>query len=201
MKPMKISLLIAGIILGLPAMAQAQTGNMAANSHSTALSASGAYTGPSSSGVSITSTTTNSGNIPSDQTIHQNVQAPDVVTSGANLCALPVGGSVAFLGGGGGLAFSAKDQGCEDRSDAAAWYAMGDKNMAIAMMCATPEDQKQAALMAVDPCSPATLQAAQTVSLKPPAPPETHQVCRQVFVPPADPNGAGAMKEECFQVE
>lgn len=55
--------------------------------------------------------------------------------AGANGCLVGKGGGVA--GGPIGLSFSSgtNDEGCDRRNDAAAWYTLGFKNVAVARLC------------------------------------------------------------------
>ncbi len=134
------------VLLLVPSLAFA---HITSNSASDSNSISGAQTGPATATLNYSVTS----NTPSSETIHNNVQAPDIVTSGANLCALPVGASMAFLGGGGGVAFSHLDSGCSHRADAAAWWVMGQRAMAYAMMCMTADDRKASASVPSNPCN------------------------------------------------
>lgn len=69
------------------------------------------------------------------QTIRNNTQAPDVVTSGANACATPIGASTSVLGFGFGFGATPVDKGCERRDDAAAMHALGHDDVAMGIMC------------------------------------------------------------------
>jgi hypothetical protein len=146
-------ILLASIFtLGLPALAMAQS-YPTAQATSVGQAASQSVTGASQSGVNITETTTDSGNTPADQTIRNNTQAPDIVTSGANACALPIGGSTSVLGFGFGFGATPTDKGCERRDNAAALFAMGYRSAAVAIMC--QDDSVARAMRAVgSSCTP-----------------------------------------------
>jgi hypothetical protein len=62
--------------------------------------------------------------------------------SGANPCLIGVGGGAA----GGPVGFSINigrnDEGCQRRSDAAAWHALGLDRVAVARMCQDPDNKK-----------------------------------------------------------
>ena len=110
-----------------------------ARANSTANSYSGATANPTANG-SVANT--NNFDYPSTQTIRNNTDAPDVVISGANTCALPVGGSTSILGFGFGVAATPTDKGCERRNNANALYALGYKSAAIELMCQDKEVAK-----------------------------------------------------------
>jgi len=122
-----ISLTALGL-LALPALAMAQT---TANTSGTALSGSESILAPTTNEYSS-----------GTQTIHDNTQAPDVVVSGANQCALPIGASTSILGVGVGLAATPVDAGCERRNDANALLALGLRPASIALMCQDKNVQK-----------------------------------------------------------
>jgi hypothetical protein len=131
---MKTILLASVFTLSLPVLAMAQT-DTTSHASSVGQAASQSISGASQSGVSINETTTDSGNYPADQTIRNNTQAPDIVTSGANACALPIGGSTSVLGFGFGFGATPTDKGCERRDNANALNIMGYHAAAVALMC------------------------------------------------------------------
>jgi hypothetical protein len=149
---MKTILLASVFTLSLPVLAMAQT-DTTSHASSVGQAASQSISGASQSGVSINETTTDSGNYPADQTIRNNTQAPDIVTSGANACALPIGGSTSVLGFGFGFGATPTDKGCERRDNAAALFAMGYRSAAVAIMC--QDDSVARAMRAVgSSCTP-----------------------------------------------
>jgi hypothetical protein len=132
----KTLMLAALFIITIPALASAQSDpTTTSRANSIGQAASQSISGASQSGVSINETTTDSGNYPADQTIRNNTQAPDIVTSGANACALPIGGSTSVLGFGFGFGATPTDKGCERRDNANALNIMGYHAAAVALMC------------------------------------------------------------------
>ncbi len=124
-------------------------------------------------------------------TVHNtpDVQAP-VFTGGTNACTVSagVGGSIAGFGLAGGMSWS--DRACEKRAQSAMLYLEGQHVAAVALLCQFA-DVAKAMTAAGTPCpgSPLARAAAFPVRRTP--------VCREVFIPPADPNGAGDMRREC----
>jgi hypothetical protein len=141
----------------LPAMASAQAAFSAAgalsNSGSTSESGSAANGGSAGSTLNFNSETIGSNDIPANQTIRNNTQAPDVVISGANACGLPIGASTSIMGFGFGLGATPTDKGCEHRDDAAAMHALGHDDVAIGIMC-EQADVAQAMSATGHPCPP-----------------------------------------------
>lgn len=155
--------------ISMPAMAQTRT------------SAQG-YSSSGSQAIVAPNTTYNS-YASGTQTIHDNTQAPDVVVSGANQCALPIGGSTSILGVGVGLAATPTDTGCEDRNDANALLALGLRPESIALMCELP-DVKKAAKLAHTTCDQLilTATAAQTPKVEVVAAPDPLAAERKKFI-------------------
>lgn len=121
-------------------------------------------------------------------TVHNtpDVQAP-VFTGGTNACTVSagVGGAVAGFGIAGGMSWS--DHNCEKRAESAMLYLEGQHVAAVALLCQFA-DVKKAMGAAGTPCPDGHV-------AKIAAP--VAAVCREVFVPPSNPNGAGYMKREC----
>ena len=98
-----------------------------------------------SAGIDFNYSTSTTQNIPADTSIHEdgtvrgNTQAPDVVVSGANACGVPMGASTSVLGFGFGFAGTPVDKGCERRDDAAAAHALGLNDVAVGIMCESPD--------------------------------------------------------------
>jgi hypothetical protein len=199
---MKKILLATIVALAMPTVA------MAASTNSSTLS--GQSTSASGAEAILAPNTTYNSYTPSNETLHDNTQAPDVVVSGANQCALPIGASTSILGVGVGLAATPTDKGCERRDDAAALLALHlpgaavatmcqDKNVAKAMNTAgTPCDIVEARLrnITLPPEAAAYKPSAMTPVIKPNTP---TMVCHEVFVAPANPNGAGYMARRCTE--
>lgn len=118
------SIAVVLLLAGLPLAATAQTSTTTAGAQGYAQSGSEAIVAPTYNQYT-----------PSTQTIHNNTQAPDVIVSGANQCALPIGASTSILGVGVGLSATPVDQGCERRNNANALYALGYKAAAVSLMC------------------------------------------------------------------
>jgi hypothetical protein len=146
-----------------------------------------AYTGTNGAATGLTGTGSGSGGDPSSTTtnVHYSggqYSTPSVQGSyfaGANPCLIGVGASGA--GGPVGLSFTfgRNDEGCQRRSDAAAWHALGHDDVAIARMC--QDDDNRAAFEAggmvcpqdrAKPKPTASLQSVQQVAAisLPPAP-------------------------------
>jgi hypothetical protein len=119
------------------------------NAGSSAYSGSQANGGTGSAGAGVnfnysTSTTQNipantTSNITENGTLRGNTQAPDVVISGANACGLPLGASTSILGFGFAAGATPTDKGCERRDDAAAAHALGLNDVAVGIMCESPD--------------------------------------------------------------
>lgn len=181
--------------LAAPALAHAQVAGAGAYSGSTAstLSSSGAY----GTGGSVSQTFTS----PEDQTIHiaPSVSAPPIYTSVCTGVSASLGVSAMSVGVTGG--FAKESRPCNIRADMAmAESVLGDKELAVALACQDADFKAAYASLPNDPCPTApggavATPAAQVVTAPPvpalPAP----VICHQVFVPPADPNGAGYMAE------
>jgi hypothetical protein len=129
-------------LMALPVTAMAQT---------TSTSAQGTSVAGSEAIVAPTTNEYNSGT----ETIHNNTQAPDLVVSGANVCAMPVGGSLSLLGTGGGVAMTALDHGCEVRANASALWQMGYRPAATMLMC-SDKDVAKAMAATHTPCDGST---------------------------------------------
>jgi hypothetical protein len=126
-----------------PALAQNSLSGAGAISGSSSYSGSQSAANGGSSGASINYSIDD--NIPSNttgtlnETTRQNTQAPDVVISGANACGVPMGASTSVLGFGFGFAGTPVDKGCERRDDAAAAHALGLNDVAVGIMCESPD--------------------------------------------------------------
>ena len=127
------------------ASAQATTGTAAANNTVVVNATTGFGTG---SGSGSGSGTDGSGGTSSTQRViysgHE-YSTPSVQGSyfaGANPCLIGVGASGA--GGPVGLSFTfgRNDEGCNRRSDAAAWHALGHDDVAMARMCQDEDNEK-----------------------------------------------------------
>jgi hypothetical protein len=167
----KTLMLAALFIITIPALASAQSDpTTTSRASSVGQATSQSISGASQSGVSINETTTDSGNYPANQTIRNNTQAPDIVTSGANACALPIGGSTSVLGFGFGFGATPTDKGCERRDNANALNIMGYHAAAVALMC--QDDTVAKAMASVgSSCTPGAVSVAQVV--QPPSPPSS----------------------------
>lgn len=183
---MKLAIITATVaLLATGAHAATLTATSASQAASGSLSASGAsvqqaFTAPSQMTYG------------GAYTIHNtpDVQAP-VFTGGTNACTVSagVGGAVAGFGIAGGMSWS--DHNCEKRAESAMLYLEGQHTAAVALLCQFA-DVKKAMASAATPCPGTALTKAAGFPVAPRVP-----VCRQVFVPPATPNGAGYMRREC----
>jgi len=121
--------------------------------------------------------------------VNQNVDAPDMVIEGANVCAMPDSFSLAGGGFAGGVALSKPDKQCEQRANdethVAILWNIGERAAAVAAACQDPDMAK--AMKSVNaPCDQAA-----------PTPPPQAQVCKMEYFPPKDVDGAGDMRSVC----
>ena len=129
--------LAAMMLSSMPFLAQAQSGSDASAGSSSG-AASYSRSGNSGATLNYSSETANTG-----VTLAQPAYAPDVNVVTSNACALGggiSGGGVGLFSFGAGLSKESKR--CGNEVDAGDWAALGDKTMAMAMLCRTPEDAK-----------------------------------------------------------
>jgi len=107
--------------------------------------------------------------------------------AGANPCLIGVGASSA--GGPIGLSFTfgRNDPGCQRRSDAAAWHALGHDDVAVARMC--QDDDNHAAFEALGCLCPQGRPKVVSVALATPIPPQT-AAGAMTYPQPISPNPA-----------
>jgi len=106
--------------------------------------------------------------------------------AGANPCLIGVGASGA--GGPIGLSFTfgRNDPGCQRRSDAAAWHALGHDDVAIARMC--QDDDNHAAFEALGYLCPQSRPKVATVALVTPVSPQPATAGAMTYPQPVSPN-------------
>jgi len=160
----------------LPLCAQAQNALSGSSSGSSSSSRSG------NSGATVNYSTSETYSTPANQTLAEtsndtlrnNTQAPDIVTSGANVCALPMGASTSILGFGFGLSANPTDKGCERRNNAAALFALGYRPAATELMC-QDKDVSAAMTAAGTPCNAVTVPT--PIAVAAPARPYQNPLC------------------------
>lgn len=178
---------MAAGFLAASAPAFAQTTNAAATSSTSA----GSYSG------SQIDQTFESGNTPATETVNDNLRnTPDVLMpalpGSANVCSNAASAGAAGMGFGVALGGSWDNPHCERRAFAAELYEMHHQAAAVALLCQEKSVAKAMAAVGT-PCPtndpPAHLTAVSAAAIVP--------TCHQIFIAPADPNGAGYLKEEC----
>lgn len=170
----KIFLATLALTAACAGAASAQTGTSGTAAATNAVTVN-AYTGM---GNGTTGDTAGSGSAPSTANIRYSGHewtTPSVQGSyfaGANPCLIGIGGSAA--GGPIGLSFTfgRSDEGCQRRSDAAAWHALGHDDVAVARMC--QDEDNHAAFEAIGfLCPQGRPRGAQVVMMAPTAIPST----------------------------
>ena len=170
----KLIVATLAIVVAFAGAASAQTG--AAGTTGTAAATNAvtvnAYTGMGNG----TTGDTGSGSAPTTANVRYSGHewtTPSVQGSyfaGANPCLIGIGGSAA--GGPIGLSFTfgRSDEGCQRRSDAAAWHALGHDDVAVARMC--QDDDNRTAFEAIGfLCPQSRPKGAQVAMLAPPSAP------------------------------
>lgn len=137
MRPLILAAILS--LVATPALAQEQSNGQ--GNGTTVNSAGPAVQGNSQSASNVTVVADAGRYAPADTSIRQSghvYSTPSVAgsfISGANPCLVGTGGGAA----GGPIGFSLNigksDEGCNRRSDAAAWHALGFDNVAIARLC------------------------------------------------------------------
>jgi hypothetical protein len=156
---MKNILLISIFTLGLSSFAMAQT-DTTSRASSVGQAASQSISGASQSGVDINETTSDSGNYPAHQRINENVQAPDIVSSGVDNCVAGNAVTTSFLGLAAGVSLSNGDTDCKHLRDANAVNQLGHRDWAIGILCETPDIRNAVGAQCPVAPSPAVAQGA-----------------------------------------
>lgn len=189
----KIFAILALIVM--PGFAFAQSANTTTQVGTRALSGSLSQVNQYSTVPQHTTSTSTVDNVPQ--------VVPPGIYGGTNVCAVGASGGVSALGFGVSGGGEWTDPGCEKRSEAVVLYQMGQHAGAVALMCQF-HSVYNAMIAAGTPC-PVGTQPVQNVSMKKMAPMNENnkpqppkQTCQQVFVAPANPNGAGELVTRCF---
>jgi hypothetical protein len=81
------------------------------------------------------------------------VYAPNLTTGGIETCLGSVSGGASWMGGGVSIGGTKPDQECNVRMTANVAWKMGDKYLAVAIMCESDVYRKASAKMKVDQCA------------------------------------------------
>lgn len=193
----KLTVVTLAIVAAFAGAASAQTGTTGTTGTAAATNAVtvNAYTGMGN-GTTTDGTGSGSGSTPTTNNVRYSGHewtTPSVQGSyfaGANPCLIGIGGSAA--GGPIGLSFTfgRSDEGCQRRSDAAAWHALGHDDVAMARMC--QDDDNRNAFEAIGYLCPQNRpKGAQVAMLTPPvAPPAAGPASQPMSYAPVLPNPA-----------
>ncbi len=193
--------IVALCIWALPMVAQAS--NETSSSTSAGVANSGADSGANASFYGGASTSVYPQNTPAPT-------APPFVTASPCMGVISGAGTSPVVGI--ALGMSYKDKECELRANASALNSLGARMAALQIMCQLP-DVKQAMTAAGTPCSSVTRAEASPVhpmdqtEFQPTGTGYVQanggiapvKICKQVFVPPANPDGAGYMDQRCTE--
>lgn len=181
----KYAILVTALIL-MPSLAFAQKVNQ------NSATSSGSYAGVQN----------NFGSSPASESMKTvpNVEPPGIY-GGTNPCSVGATGGVSVLGFGISGGETTSDEACEKRNISVILYQENEHGAAIAMLCEL-QGVPQAMAAAGTPCpeipkKPIYADRPPVISEKAMKVPQKQQVCKQVFVPPANANGAGYMMEDC----
>lgn len=81
------------------------------------------------------------------------VYAPNLTTGGIETCLGSVAGGVSFMGGGFSAGSTTPDEECNVRMTANVAWKMGDKDLAVSIMCESAVYRKAAKRLPVDKCA------------------------------------------------
>lgn len=126
-----------------------------------------------------------------------NVEPPGIY-GGTNPCSVGASGGVSVLGIGVSGGETVSDSVCEKRNISVILYQENERGAAVAMLCEL-SGVPEAMAAAGTPCPKIPTKPVykddDVVTFSDQSVPT--KVCRQVFIPPANPDGAGYMETEC----